>query len=234
MRLSESELKAAYQERTSPRQSLRTGCATAEELWDLASGEVSGALRERLTVHLAACSECARELQGLRSVAPVHPVLPERTQTTRAFLRFISAPPALRLAASLGCVALAVVFLVLSRPATRLPGGAEPGERGTDVRGAAVSPPDSAVLSVPPDRFRWVSVPDARDYQIVVYDSESMVIWRSPWLPGTEAEVPSEVSQRLNAGRSYSWRVTARAGIERVESSLFQFTLQPTRTPGQE
>jgi hypothetical protein len=52
-------------------------------------------------------------------------------------------------------------------------------------------------------------------------------VWESVETSATSVELPAEVRAGLAAGSTYYWRVFYVAGLERLESDLHRFTLEP-------
>ena len=69
MKLTSEELKVLYRGRTE-RSSHDQQCPSADELMQVATGELSPIERERVVNHLAACSDCAEEYQVIDSLGP--------------------------------------------------------------------------------------------------------------------------------------------------------------------
>ncbi|HUE80463.1 MAG TPA: zf-HC2 domain-containing protein [Pyrinomonadaceae bacterium] len=69
MKLTSEELKVLYRGRTA-RSSHDQQCPGADELMQVATGDLSPIERERVVNHLAACSDCAEEYQVIGSLGP--------------------------------------------------------------------------------------------------------------------------------------------------------------------
>lgn len=231
MKLTDSEIRAAYQMRTARPAGQRHGCLTSEQLYDLWSGHLSAKDRAGWSAHLLACAECSREMQAIRGVDPVRASAAAVESLPSRLGRVFSAPfllpqPSWRLAAFFACVAFGVVFLILSRQPGGVFVGAVQHDRGGGAPIAPVQPPDRATLASPPDILDWSDITGAEAYQVVLFDSESSAIWRSARLSASEAVLPEEVIRHLQVGRLYYWRVTAFVGLERQESALYEFGMK--------
>ena len=83
---------------------------------------------------------------------------------------------------------------------------------GSDAPSFAPRAPVATRVATGRPVFRWTAHPDARAYEVAVFDQDDRQRASSGALTGTEWQPP----QALAAGRVYLWQVTARTGRGRV------------------
>lgn len=210
MTLDDDALGRTYRRATVRTGGARADCPESDMLARAAAGELDGSARRRVAEHLAFCSDCSEEIQLARPFPP-------------ASQRFVVWRPLLL--AALLFVAVGGVFVV--QRAGRGPEATPAAERGSASTEGKTVPQDGAVLSGGPSELAWTSAPPAEEYELVLYDQESRVLWRSG--PGLmpRAGLPADIRGRLVPGQHYLWRVRYIQGVERLESPLFEFALGP-------
>ena len=116
---------------------------------------------------------------------------------------------------------LRAVTSVLDSGRLPQPSGVADLRRGTETLlsgGSAARPvlvpvaPVGVVVTDAAPEFRWTLVNEARDYRVAVYDRDFELVADSGSLTGTAWHPPN----RLVAGRTYSWTVTALVKGRRV------------------
>lgn len=243
MKVNDEDLKTLYQERTARSARQRLECPSPELLHQAATGTLGGRERERVTDHVVVCADCAREYQLVHrvevwanQVAGTSGEAAPEGRLARApwwsgaavgglFQRLLSWQD-WRAVAVAAMIVLAVGTGVTVWRITRPQPLAE-GERAGTAVAVTVEPADKALLQQAPQRLAWSTAEPADRYQVVVYDFESTTIWESPWVTVPSVTLPDAVRERLPRGRLVYWRVVAQAGIERRQSSVFQFVISP-------
>lgn len=177
----------------------------------------------RVAAHLATCADCAEEHEAARGMEPwakraAETIRPPASRVVPFPSRFWR-PAAV--AASLVLVAAIGWRVVLERP------DSPPVDRGSSIATANASPPDGATLTEPPRRLAWKDGGPAEAHQILLLDAEATPLWEGPRTPEPGVEVPADVRGRLQAGETYYWRGVAFQGLDRRESPLFRFRLEP-------
>ncbi|MEW6367518.1 MAG: hypothetical protein AB1714_23055 [Acidobacteriota bacterium] len=230
MKLDDRGLKALYADSTSRCQQRRQDCIQPHELIRFLSGEVDPEWRSMLVAHLIDCSECSSELQALKTLQTqpeaVHPTS-QQALRRRFSLSGLRIPlPRWRLVASAATLAATGFFALTLWQLGRLPDRPDSSVRGTPSRFVAVNPMNSARLRTAPERLEWTTVTGAETYRVTVYDFESKSIWSSPAVEANGIPIPSSVRSVLAGDGRWYWRVTAQIGIDRLDSPLFEFTVE--------
>lgn len=186
--------------------------------------------RERVIGHLAECAECRRALAALATATEAAegpaPALTVAEAVPRGYA--VRKPPAaarpwggwLRPAYGLAGAAIVVLAVVWLTSPDR--GGPDHAIRSTEV--VALRPAGTASAS----EFRWESPFDAAKYRITVRDANGVLI-HSADAPGSPLAIDRPLRERLTAGESYTWQVSAldQSGETIAESKPVTFRYQP-------
>jgi len=197
------------------------GCASGDELWAAAAGELPFERVRTLVDHGARCSGCAEAWRILADVRRAEAGVPEPV-TPRA-----EPPPApprrARAVLPLAAAALAALgaWVALRPPPVHAP----PVERG-DAPAAelhAESPPVQPSGAVV---LRWSEVPGATSYTVTVLTPDLVVLHQALGVSGHELRLPDAVGGR-SAGTDLLWNVDAVLSDGRtVASPTFQLRLR--------
>jgi hypothetical protein len=216
MRVDDEGLRRAFQEGTRRRD---TGdCPATDALRRLAGGDVEAGERTRLADHLASCSSCSSEYALARELVPGGgPVAGDRLPPLARYAWAIPAAAVLMVSVGLG-----LVYLSSSAPRQ---GPGEPIWRGGEAPAVdTVMPADGARLAEPPRGLTWPSAPGTV-HRVVLYDGESMELWRGGPTELDSVELPEEIRRRLATPGLYYWRVYRER--DRGQSSLYSFEIVP-------
>jgi hypothetical protein len=251
MMMDDDELRQLYQQATVPPR--EEACPAAEDLLRLGLGQIPPEEREPLVDHLAGCSVCAASYRLARSVQPSAGVESSLDQDQRALphAAALSSPPPPGLKPATEVLAPEVLVLRRGLPngggrvlvlaaAVVLAAGLtlafllpvtpwiEPAAslRGSDSAVVATEPESGAVLTAPPQVFRWTSKSLAGSVRVVLYDVEMTSLWDARSLTDAQARLPEELRSRLPAGRYY-WRVIPEGGSRSEGSPVFAFDIRP-------
>jgi anti-sigma factor ChrR (cupin superfamily) len=198
-----------------------TDCPDDHLIAAFADGTIAADARSQWLPHVAMCGRCRT---AIASVA--------RTIGDRKVAREIDAaerPAALparhRAFRRLLPIAAAAALILAVWPRTREEG--PPAHRSTAP--AALSPiPTSPIGSVArPAALRWRPVAGADRYRVILFNADSRVVYEQQ-LSDTILALPDSVT--LTAGATYIWKVEARTGWDRWESSpLVEFVVGRSR-----
>lgn len=194
-------------------------CPAEERLAALAVGEMTGDERTELADHVVGCPRCAAAYRTLaelhEAAAELSPGSVRRPTRRRAWL--VGAAAA---AAIVAALALALLDLPLGPAGDRV-------VRGTDSLVLETDPADGARLAAPPERLRWSPAEEpgpAATYRVVLYDAESVPLWKSESTKEAAVEIPPAVRERLTPG-AYYWRIQTDHGFDRTATPLLRFEI---------
>lgn len=194
-------------------------CPAEERLAALVVGEMTGAERTELADHVVGCPRCAAAYRTLaelhETVADLSPGGVRRPTRKRAWLLAGAAA-----AAVVAALALALLDLPLGPAGDRV-------VRGPDSLELETDPADGARLAAPPERLRWspAEEPDpVATYRVVLYDAESVPLWKSEPTKEAAVEIPPAVRERLTPG-AYYWRIRTDHGFDRTATPLLRFEI---------
>ena len=202
-------------------------CPDDETLAALATGEPTGAERERLADHVALCRRCADRYRTLRALHRMAAAEPERDEGRRP------SPPLLGREGSrrfLLLVAAASLLVVIGLIGLTGPMGRVPDQ--DRLRGPAmeegVRPAPEARLEAPPRQLVWPARDGALSYRVILYDAGSSPLWKSGPLAVPRLALPDAARSRLATGESYFWVVEVGRGKAEPASRLgpFWFSLE--------
>ncbi|HYG64485.1 MAG TPA: hypothetical protein VEL74_18040 [Thermoanaerobaculia bacterium] len=203
-----------------------SGCPDDEALAALATGETTGAERERLADHVVGCRRCAERYRVLRDLhreagsEPEHEGAGSGGRGSR--LRLLAAAAALLLVAGLGWI--------VGLPGTS--GVLDPDRlRGEPAMEEGVRPAPDARLAAPPRELAWPARRGAHSYRVILYDATSSPLWTSAPVTAPILTLPDEARSRLVGGDSYFWIVETGHGPDAPVSRLgpFWFSLEERR-----
>jgi anti-sigma factor RsiW len=225
--IDQEKLKALYRAGTQPGD--RSACPGSEELLRGAEGRLESAARARFAAHLTACSACAAEF---RLAAELEPWADRTARNLFPGARAISTLPrprsrfaeALLAAAAVVVVALGVVYF-RDRGSGASPAPTVRGDRPASW--TSVTPIDGAIMTGAPSRLSWPGVDGAAAYELTLFDAESTLVWQSERLVSPAIDLPPTAGDKLGAGGTFFWRVTAFRPGERVLSPLMRFEVRP-------
>jgi len=220
--------------------SLRRGrvCPSARHLAEAFAEGAGIAEKRRVLDHVAVCPDCAREFRVLvelwrhRSEIPVELSVPDVRTLARHQIAGLRAgrrdrvlwgllPGRRILSLAAGAALLFFCVMTYSVWKDRRPIDAD---RVVFSGGVALLSPKSGEVLKPSFLFRWSAVEDAADYTLEVLDTALLPVLTYPHLSETRCEPPAEDIGRLEAGRTYFWKVTADLGdLRRVESRIERF-----------
>ena len=191
---SESEwLRTAFQR---SQVSLEEPCPSADDLWTLTHGELSGTIARPIVLHSSRCARCGAALRIALELAE---------QTTRA-VTARNVLPLRRVSLGLG-LAAAIAATVVIVPRLHLP------EPGVHERGGA---PDAVRSLVPPTPrprsglvLEWSAYPGAVRYQVTVASVDLHVLFQKVVATGTRVEVPEAALASVRPGGRLIWEVEA-------------------------
>jgi hypothetical protein len=188
-------------------------CPDDERLAGLAIGELEGSARDELADHVVACRPCSG---SYRDLAQLHEAASGTQKRVRSRAWWAVAAMTL----------VALTTLVSVRQLDTGPGSTED-FRGNTAIGAPIEPVDRAALTAPPAIVSWQLIADAESYQLLLFDREGGAIWQSE--PGDSSSVmlPEAVREQITPPGPYLWRVRYVAGLERLETDLRRFTIEP-------
>lgn len=117
-------------------------------------------------------------------------------------------------------VALAALF-VFKIPQTLQ----ESALRGEKLKSVLLIFPQGELTELP-TKFKWSSVPGAKEYQVVLLDDELTRLWNSEKTEKNEMPIPSEVQNKLQRAKIFYWKVVLLFGDgTKKESDLQEFRL---------
>ena len=86
--------------------------------------------------------------------------------------------------------------------------------------------PRGSVAAAPRD-FRWARQEDVESCRLEVYDQNLDLVYRSAALAAGAVSLPEEALAKLQAGRTYFWKVTATLkDRQTIESEFAKFVFQ--------
>jgi len=184
-------------------------CLDEHTVAALADGTLDVEARGRALAHVAACALCRRAVasvaEALAAVPITHEIeIVEGRRRRVGPLVWIAAPMA----------AAATVLLLLWSPADDRP----PGHRGSPPPPPATAPTPRSpvgVVSMVND-LRWSHVAGADRYRVTVFDGTGGVVYAAE-ASDTVVAFPDSVA--LLPGAAYLWKVDARTGFDRWETS---------------
>jgi hypothetical protein len=194
--------------------------------------------KRRVLDHAAVCPDCAREFRVLaelwrhRSEIPVDLAVPDVKTLARHRIAGLKAGKRDRILQGLlpcrkilswatGAALLFLCVMTFSLWKDRRPVDAD---RVAFSGGVALLSPKGGEILEPSSLFRWSAVEDASGYTLEVLDTALLPVLTYPHLSEPRWEPPAEDIGRLEAGRTYFWKVTADLGdLRRVESRIERF-----------
>jgi hypothetical protein len=219
MKVTDEELRSAYQRATAGGAPEASGCLDDPVLERAASGRLQPEERERVADHLSGCSSCSevvRMISELEDWARDAQTAVERTPGVVPFAR----RPMVRMAAVAAVLVVAVGLGALWRTAERsIPSVM----RGMGKTGMAVSPVDGARLAEAPAQLSWMSEPGDSLHRVELFDAESTPLWTSEKLTGSTLDLPQSVRLRLAEPGRYYWRVSWQTGVVERTGPLIRF-----------
>ena len=165
-------------------------------------------VRARIQSHLTVCDQCRAEVMEIARMAATLPRARRR--------KHLWIPAA---------AAAAVVIMLASPHSVREPTARDrEGPVTTTVSPRGVAPVGSvdSILNL-----TWSAVPHADRYRVRLFDTAGSVLWEHET---TDTSVVLATSVRLQANRSYYWKVEANTGFDRTASSeLVEFSVRHPR-----
>lgn len=193
-------------------------CLDDDTVAALAEGALDAEARAAVLSHLAACARCrgtvASVARGLADPDVAREVRAAEATGPGRLLRLVRI--ALPLAAA------ATVAVLVWPPGMNET--APPAHRAPPITAAPAPAPTVPVGAVADARaLRWDAVPGADRYRVMLFDAQGSVLYETE-LAGTSQVLPDTVV--LVPGRTYFWRVEARAGFDRwASSALIEFVI---------
>ena len=122
---------------------------------------------------------------------------------------------------SMGLLVIAGLFMISIRTIVKPPPNEERGRLGNQVR--LVSPARGQEVALPLI-FRWHKVPQAKSYQMEIFDQSLLPLWRSPQIADFTYTLPPEIEDKMQRNKAYFWMITAFISDDtKKESSLESF-----------
>ncbi|MDX1500831.1 MAG: zf-HC2 domain-containing protein [Thermoanaerobaculia bacterium] len=190
-----------------------------ERLAALATGELTGEERTRLADHVVVCASCRAAYRTLvdlhRAAGRIEPT-PVRAVGRRWLV----------VGASAAVLAAAVGLAIFGSGAPE----SDPVVRGPRVGQIDIAPADGAQLDAAPRRFSWTPIAAEEEpsggttYRVVLYDAESIPVWRSEATATPAVELPPAVGEALAPG-TYYWRIVTDDGWAERISPLARFEI---------
>ena len=183
-------------------------CFDADTIAALADGALSSDARPHALRHLAGCPYCRRAVASVAGAIADGPVTHEieivegRAHRWRRVLR-LGVP-----------LAAAAIVLVLLRSPANDGGGPHRGGQGPGVGPTPISPRGSVETA---QRLHWTSVSGSDRYRVTLFGAQGNVLYEAE-VVDTVVALPDSV--RFTAGQPYLWKVEARTGWGRWETSV--------------
>jgi hypothetical protein len=198
-------------------------CLDDAALSELAEGTEDAEHRFTSVAHLSTCGHCRQEFAAVVVLLTDPEIV---TETRR-----LSPTPARKSKfvgpfAGLGVIAAAILMvIVMPRTSTFR----ESSHRASTITAAAVPALTAPVGDVgAATALRWAAVAGADRYRVTLFDATGHVLYETQ-IVDTEVALPDSVI--VAPGRSYLWKVEARAGFERWTSSdLTEFRVSAKRS----
>jgi hypothetical protein len=218
---------------------IKNTCPADEVFIKAFMGELNLEEVERLVDHTLVCRKCHKKFEVLRQLSSdlmkKSPGLEERkltneeekelgriarkklkkTKSDKSML-FNVVPTKHAAVAALMIVVIAGILLILNLPRINKSGIYR--EERSGPRIALIMP--SGKVSVPPVVFSWTVYAGADDYFFELVDDELNTVYERI-LEETQLTLPDEVVQKLEKGKTYVWRVSARNEFGQVLRSDF-------------
>lgn len=195
----------------------------------MAGGELEGAAKKSVVLHLAGCADCSREVLALRQAeaearsadSAVGEIASTATATTRS--------PATGIGNRMAWLAAAAAALLLiSIPVWR---AQSPPVDGAVVRGTE-APLDAAptgTISAAPTSLQWPAQLGATGYVPKLYSGAADLLWTGPVTTDVSVALPEDVIRQMHAeDASFVWTVDVRGSAARSELGPFWFHVRPT------
>lgn len=219
----------------------RGSCPPPDDFVRAFLGEIPIERKFRLLDHIAFCSECEREFQGLLELWREKPeklnaldmrpgemeqVARKRLEAMKENrrLRTGSLPSLWRIApyfasaAALIAVAVMMIPLLTRHPAPDMVREASSGKINF------ISPVGEVLRA--PFLFRWTPVQEADGYTLDILDDALLPVMTIPRITDAEYALTPGEAAKLERGRSYFWKVTADLhDLRMLESGIGRFTL---------
>ncbi len=195
-------------------------CLNEVTLASLADGTLAAEAREGAVSHLAGCPHCRAAVASVARLLAdedVRVAVPQPVM--HPFRRFA------RLAVPLTAAAILLVVFALPRRVEVVP----PPHRGTSSPAATPMLVSPVGVVAEGSLLRWTAVPGADRYRIIVFDSNSEIVFGGE-TSDTMLALPD--SATLEPGRTYLWMVEARTGWDRwAASAPVTFSIAPDGVP---
>ena len=245
MKITHDDLKRAYKShirRLVPPS--REACPPAESIFRVFDESVSPADKDMVIDHITGCGHCLREFElfldfhrkeekavgdiaGYFRSQESGPDMPGKKARARGILLSprLKVPPLWRLvAASLVAVSITALSVIGIKSFFKTPEGRERGRLPGQIH--LISPVQGEKIKMPL-AFRWEGTPRAEYYQLEIFDSSLLPLWKSPRVEGLRYEPPSEAVGIIKKNGVYFWMITAwhMDGTKR-ESPLEEFSIR--------
>lgn len=245
MKITHNDLKRAYKSHIRGQvPSSREVCPPAERIFSIFDESVSPADKDKVIDHITGCCHCLQEFEhfldfhrkeekAIGDIArylqkkPTGPAVPDKKATalgTLLGLRLKVRPLWRLVAASLLIVTVAVLFIIGIESFFKASNERERGRLPGQIH--LISPVRGEKIKMPLV-FRWDGTPMAEYYQLEIFDSALLPLWKSPRVERLHYELPPEAADLISKNTVYFWTITAwlMDGTSR-ESALEEFTVR--------
>jgi hypothetical protein len=184
-------------------------CLGDDALAAIAAGELEGASRSEIMMHLASCGHCRSTVASLARVLADPTVAAERGAADRTRKRWLA-----RLAVPAAAAAILLIAVLGTQgdgdPPSAIHRAPETTADGEPVPISPRGPGDR------PATLRWGAVAGADLYRVTLFQADGRALYQLE-VRDTVTGLPDSI--RLSTGRSYLWKVEARTDWDRWTSS---------------
>lgn len=176
--------------------------------------------------HLADCQQCRHELASLAALLS-DPTVAAEIRAVEPRMPFGKRRSRWTIGGGIGALAAAAALVLFMRPHV---GRVATTHRAPTITAATAPALASPVGAVPNARtFIWGAVPGTDQYRMTLFDAAGRVLYEAD-VTDTTLALPDSVA--ASPGRSYLWKVQARAGPDRwTTSDLLEFSVGARKAP---
>lgn len=245
MKLRHDDLKALYRNSVGRKPDEESSCPSDEVILRSFTPEMSEEEKLRLVDHASACAVCGPRFQAAREI-----MMGAKTLAAEFEGRFVSRSETAELKGrarekmkrrespshrkvilfryryawvAAGFIVVFLAAWIAVQSPRKMSDTMIRGETGAAVE---LETP-RGTLEKAPSFFRWTPYPGASEYEIRVLNDRLDAVWASGGIKVNRAALPAAVSEALEKGTVYYWKVTVRLeGGNVVESRLQEFRLK--------